>query len=65
MSKLLTKTKELLKYTEKPAARICEEAQVSYPWLMALKGNHNGTKYPAVDKIERLYECLSGKKLEV
>jgi hypothetical protein len=65
MCKLLNKTKELLWTTEKSASQICREADVSYPWLMALKGGHNGTKFPAVDKIERLYECLSGKNLEL
>jgi len=63
--KLLDKTMDLLYKTNKGAAQICREADVGYPWLMALKGGHNGTKFPAVDKIERLYECLSGSKLNV
>jgi hypothetical protein len=64
-SKLLDTTMRLLLTTEKSAAQICREADVGYPWLMALKGGHNGTKFPAVDKIERLYECLSGKELRL
>jgi hypothetical protein len=63
--KLLDKTMELLLTTDKSAQQICREADVGYPWLMALKGGHNGTKFPAVDKIERLYECLAGRELKV
>lgn len=64
-SKLMDRTLELLVHTDKRLTDICREADVSYPWLTAFKGGHNGTKYPAVDKIERLYECLAGKELEV
>lgn len=64
-SKLLDRTMVLLLTTDKSAAQICRDANVGYPWLMALKGGHNGTKFPAVDKIERLYEYLSGKELNV
>jgi hypothetical protein len=56
---------ELLSTTDKSAAQICKEANVGYPWLMALKGENNRTKFPAVDKIERLYECLSGRELKL
>ncbi|UBM07985.1 GIY-YIG nuclease family protein [Cupriavidus metallidurans] len=65
MSRLLSKTIELLATTDKPLTEICREADVTYPWLTALKGSHNGTKFPAVDKIERLYEFLSGTSLDL
>jgi hypothetical protein len=64
-SKLLNKVMWLLDTTDKRPSEIAVGAQVGYPWLMALKGRHGTTKYPAVDKVERLYEYLSGKKLEI
>jgi hypothetical protein len=65
VSRLLKKALELFNTTDKSPAEICRGADVTYPWLMALKGNHSGTTYPSVDRIERLYEYLSGKRLEL
>jgi hypothetical protein len=64
-SKLLNKVMDLLDNTDKKPSEIAVGAQVGYPWLMALKGRHGTTKFPSVDKVERLYEYLSGRKLEI
>lgn len=68
MSKLWTRTRELLARTDKSPAEICMGAKVTLSWLMTIKygmGNRGAVKFPAVDKVERLYEFLSGKTLDV
>lgn len=64
MSKLLARTRELLadKSTE-DLHRIATATGLTYGWLNQVK--YKPDVSPAVDKIEHLYEYLSGKKLEV
>lgn len=65
MSKLLNKTIKLLQETDIPLNTIVRETNLTYPWLTRLRGQYDAKASPAVDKIETLYEFLSGKQLEV
>lgn len=67
MSRLLNKTRELLQDTDKTMTEICIGTGLSYPWLQTVKygKGKKGPVVPSVDKVERLYEFLSGKKLDV
>lgn len=64
MSKLLARTRELL--ADRSAEELHEIAKatgLTYGWLNQVK--YKPDISPAVDKIEKLYEHLSGQKLEV
>ncbi len=64
MSKLLARTRELL--ADKSADdlhRIASATGFTYGWLNQVK--YKPEVFPAVDKIEKLYEHLSGHQLEV
>lgn len=63
-SKLLAKTRELLKQTSVPVMDIHKETGLSYHWLNQMKYSKHQVD-PSVSKIEKLYEFLSGKQLEV
>lgn len=68
MSRLMARTMELLASTNKTTPEICMGAKVSPAWLNTIKygmGKRGRIRSPAVDKVERLYEYLSGKKLDV
>nr|AYD82568.1 hypothetical protein ART_00099 [Achromobacter phage vB_Ade_ART] len=68
MSRLWNKTKELLETTDKTMAEICVGTGLTYAWLQTVKygkGRRGGPVVPSVEKAERLYEFLSGKKLDV
>lgn len=63
MSKLLTKTRDLLKAkTTNEMAKIASDTGLPYTWLLAVRYKDAS---PAVDRIEKLYEYLSGFELEV
>lgn len=63
MSKLLIRTKELLSEKTIPQLiQISNETGLPYTWLRSVR--YNDIK-PAVDRIEKLYEHLSGHQLEV
>jgi len=62
-SKLKTKVLELLQDTPFTLAEIAEACDVSVPWIARLKGPHGDTLNPSVDRMEELYEFLSGKEL--
>jgi len=64
-TRLMEYTRDMLFTTDLTLSQICVMADVTYPWLMAFKSRSNRTKYPSVDKIERLYECLVGKPLQL
>lgn len=63
-SNLLRATLELLDATSKESwPSYAEQIGCTYTWLVQLdKGN---IKEPGINKIERLYELLSGKKLDL
>lgn len=63
MSKLLARTRELLKEksTEEMVA-LSVATGLPFAWLRDVR--YKGTT-PAVDRVEKLYEYLSGHKLEV
>lgn len=59
---LLAKTIELLATCGKSPATVAEESGLSFYWVQALRYNHKID--PSVTKTIKLYEHLSGKKLE-
>jgi len=63
MSKLLERTRELLKEkSTDEMAQIAVAIDVPYTWIHSVRYKEG---VPAVDRIEKLYEHLSGHKLEV
>lgn len=64
-SRLAAATRAMLLKTTIPVVQIAADCDLSYPWLMRYKGRFGETEMPSVDKIERLYEYLSGKRLEI
>ncbi len=63
MSRLLTRTRELLaQKTHNEMMEIAQATSLPYSWLMAVRYK---PITPAVDRVEKLYEYLSGNKLEV
>ena len=62
-SKLLDRTRELLgERSSNEMAKISVETGLPLSWLLSVKYKDNT---PAVDRIETLYEYLSGHVLEV
>lgn len=64
-SKLAAKTRELLLHSEIRSERIAADCEVTMAWLMRFRSKFGETEAPSVDRIERLYEYLSGKVIEV
>lgn len=63
MSKLLARTKELLETKSvNEMANIAAATDLPYSWLVAVRYKKGS---PAVDRVEKLYEYLSGNVLEV
>ena len=63
MSKLLARTKELLEQKSiNDLARIADETGLPFSWLHSIRYKDIS---PSVDRIEKLYEHLSGHELEV
>lgn len=65
VSRLATVTRAMLLKTTIPVVQIAAHCDLSYPWIMRYKGKFGETEMPSVDKIERLYEYLSGKRLDI
>jgi hypothetical protein len=63
-SRLLARTRELLSECEVPVIQIHHDTGLSYHWLNQMKYSSKQVD-PSVSKIEKLYEYLSGKQLEV
>lgn len=64
MSRLLARTRELL--AQKTTNEMVEVAQATglpYTWIHSVRYKEGVN--PAVDRVEKLYEYLSGNKLEV
>ena len=64
MSRLFTKTRELLRATTIPIERIVLDTGVRYNTVQRIKSLKNESM-PAVDTCEKLYTYLSGKQLEL
>ncbi|AIM40600.1 hypothetical protein [Vibrio phage VpKK5] len=60
---LLTKTRELLLADPRSSYTIATELQLPYHWVRDVEKGR--CKNPAVNRVQYLYEKLSGKKLEV
>lgn len=60
---LLQRTLELLKTTDETIPQIYVDTELPFYWLQSLREGR--IKNPSVNRIQRLYEHLSGKKLEV
>lgn len=60
---LLQRTLELLKTTDETIPQIYVDTQLPFYWLQSLREGR--IKNPSVNRVQRLYEHLSGKKLEV
>lgn len=60
---LVTKTRELLDADPRSLGKLSLQLQLPYHWLRDLQqGNISN---PAVNRVQYVYEQLSGKKLEV
>ena len=59
---LYNTTIRLLRKDLRPLYQIANETKLSYHWLCKLK--RGSIRGPGVDKIQPLYEFLSGKKLQ-
>jgi hypothetical protein len=57
------KTLELLKQSRIPLPEIYKETHLPYYWLK--KFSSGEIKDPSVNRVQRLYEFLAGRKLEV
>jgi hypothetical protein len=64
-SRLYLRTIDLLKTRprEKSLAVICRDTGLPRAWLVDIMGN--GERSPSVDRIEILYEYLSGTNLDI
>lgn len=60
---LFEKTVQLLKETNKTQKQIAEETGLGYWWITTL--SQGKVRDASVNKIQKLYEHLSGKKLVV
>jgi hypothetical protein len=63
MSTLYEKTLQLLEVTDVPVRTISEESGLPYDWLIGIK--YDRIKNPSVNRVQKLYEYLAGKKLAV
>ncbi len=64
MSKLLARTRELLaQKTTEEMFELAKATNLPYSWLQSVR--YKPEVNPAVDRVEKLYEYLSGNKLEV
>lgn len=63
-SKLAGKARELLLTTDIRLEKIAVECEVTLPWLSRFKSKFGETECPSADRVERLYEYLTGKELE-
>lgn len=58
---LLAHTRELLRKTQRPYLDIYSDTGLSPNWLSQML--HGRIKEPSVNKVQKLYEYLSGKSL--
>lgn len=60
---LMEKTLQLLKETNTPIETITQDTKLTFYWLTRFRRNE--FKDPGVNKVELLYEYLTGKNLSV
>jgi len=60
---LHSRTLDLLKQSGVPLPEIYKETQLPYYWLKKFRSGE--IKDPSVNRVQRLYEYLAGRKLEV
>ena len=63
MSTLYAKTMELLEASDLSLREISDRADLPYDWLTAIK--YDRIKNPSVNRIQQLYEFLTGNNLSV
>ncbi len=63
MDTLHNKTLTLLDQCDTPIQEVAELADLPYDWLVSVK--YRRIQAPQVDRIQKLYEFLTGKKLTV
>ena len=63
MSTLYEQTLELLVASELTLQDIAEQADLPYDWLVSIR--YDRVKNPSVNRVQKLYEFLSGKPLTV
>ena len=63
MNTLYERTMQLLEASELSLREIAEKSGVPYDWLTAIK--YDRIKNPSVNRIQALYEFLSGNSLPV
>lgn len=61
MKSLQEKTLDLLKQDDRTMRQISEETDLPYDWLVGFK--HERFKESSANRVQRLYEYLSGTKL--
>lgn len=61
MRTLLQKTVTLLNKSTQPLNDIAEKSGLPYDWLVGIK--YERIKEPSVNRIQKLYEYLTGKRL--
>lgn len=62
-SKLKEAVRKMLNETDIPMPVVAYFCNVSVPFLNRLRSEHGAHENPSVDRVERLYEYLSGKEL--
>lgn len=60
---LLVRTRELIRASDTPLLTIYKESGISFYWLKKFRDNE--IKDPSVNRVQKLYEYLTGKELEV
>lgn len=63
MHTLHEKTLKLLEISEFTTQQIADGSSLPYDWLVGIR--YDRIKNPSVNRIQKLYEFLSGKKLPV
>ncbi len=63
MDTLYNKTLTLLDQCDTPIQEVAEQSGLPYDWLVSVK--YRRIQAPSVDRVQKLYEYLAGKKLPV
>ena len=63
MNTLYKQTLKLLEASSSPLRQIAVDADLPYDWLVGVR--YDRIKNPSVNRIQQLYEFLSGDKLDV
>lgn len=63
MQTLLLKTRTLLKSDSRPLTRVAEESGLPYHWVHSFRYREH--RDPSVNRVQRLYEYLTGESLPI